>query len=54
MLKLLWVFLGVGIVALPLAIFTAKYEAVKKYYPNLTVWEYVLLEDRLRITPEGN
>jgi len=31
----------------------AEYEAVKKYYPNLTMWEYFILNDKLRITPNG-
>jgi len=29
----------------------AEYEAIKKFYPNLTFWEYVLLHNKLRITP---
>jgi len=30
----------------------AQYQAVKKYYPSLTIWEYLILQDKLRITPE--
>jgi predicted membrane protein len=31
----------------------AEYEAVKKFYPDLTFWDYVILGDKLRITPNG-
>jgi predicted membrane protein len=30
----------------------AEYEAVKKFYPDLTFWDYVILGDKLRITPK--
>lgn len=29
------------------------FEAVKKFYPNFTYWDYVFLGDKLRIIPEG-
>lgn len=28
-----------------------KFQAIKKYYPDLTYTEYLWLEDKLRITP---
>ena len=31
----------------------AEYEAVKKFYPDLTFWDYIILGDKLRITPNG-
>ena len=31
----------------------AEYHAVKKYYPLLTWVEYLMLNDKLRITPNG-
>ncbi len=30
-----------------------EYKAIKKYYPELTFWEYFILHDKLRITPDG-
>ena len=30
-----------------------QYEAVKKFYPNLTFWECAILGSKLRITPNG-
>jgi len=32
----------------------AEFNAVKKYYPDLTMWEYFILNDKLRITPSGD
>lgn len=29
-----------------------EYQAIKKYYPSLTLWEYFFLKDKLRITPD--
>lgn len=31
----------------------AEYEATKKFYPNLTFYEYIMLGDKLRINPDG-
>lgn len=31
-----------------------QYQAVKKYYPNMTFMEYLILEDKIRITPDGD
>lgn len=31
-----------------------KYEAIKPYYPGLTLWDYIILKDALRITPGEN
>ena len=31
----------------------AEYEVVKKYYPDMTMLEYVLINEKLRITPKG-
>lgn len=31
----------------------AEYQAVKKFYPDLTFFEYFLLGDKIRITPNG-
>ncbi len=31
----------------------AEYEALKKFYPELTFWEYMVLDRRIRITPDG-
>ena len=30
-----------------------QYQAVKRFYPDLTFIEYLILEDKLRITPGG-
>ena len=30
-----------------------EYEATKKFYPDLTYIEFLILEDKLRITPNG-
>jgi len=32
---------------------TAEYKAIKKYYPDLSFSEYLILNDKLRITPYG-
>lgn len=32
--------------------FNAEYEAVRRYYPGLTKWEYFFLGDKIRITPD--
>ncbi len=32
--------------------FNVEYNAVKKYYPDITPWEYFVLQQKLRITPE--
>jgi len=29
----------------------AEYEAVKKHYPNMTFYEYIILGNKIRITP---
>lgn len=33
--------------------FYTEYQAVKKYYPKITLMEYLILSDKLRITPDG-
>ena len=32
--------------------FNAEYEAVSRYYPSLTKWEYFILQNKIRIIPE--
>lgn len=33
-------------------VFEIEYEATRKYYPTLTRWDFVILQDKLRITPD--
>jgi hypothetical protein len=48
----------VGIIFFIFIVFTIyisslmQFEAVKKHYPNMTFLEYLILEDKLRITPK--
>tara|TARA_R110000868_G_scaffold314560_1_gene575490 strand:+ start:790 stop:951 length:162 start_codon:yes stop_codon:yes gene_type:complete len=32
--------------------FEAEYQSVRKYYPGITLMEYILIKDKIRITPE--
>ena len=32
--------------------FETQYQAVRKYYPGMSRWDYFILQDKLRITPE--
>ena len=31
---------------------TLRYDAVTDYFPSMTYWEYMLIGDKIRITPE--
>ncbi len=35
-------------------VFECQYQAVLKYYPRLTRWEFVILMDKIRITPDAD
>lgn len=32
--------------------FNENYQATRKYYPEMSMWDYMLLSDKLRITPQ--
>jgi len=42
-------FLGMSL--LFFSVFYYEYTCVKKYYPNMTITEYFILSDKIRITP---
>ena len=29
-----------------------QYQTIKKYYPELSYWEYIILHDKIRVIPE--
>lgn len=33
-------------------LFNENYQAVRKYYPEMSMWDYFILSDKLRITPQ--
>jgi hypothetical protein len=46
-----WIFL-IGALIIALWWFNAEYEAVRRYYPGLTKWEYFILQNKIRIVPD--
>jgi len=39
------------VIAIGMIACTVEYQALRKYYPNLTFKDYLILHDKLRITP---
>ena len=52
-LGFLWSALTFGLFIACCLHFKMEYEAVKKFYPEMTFIDYVLIKDHLRITPDG-
>ena len=50
MLTTLKWFLAIVIIILMAIAYNLEFKAAQKYYPDLTLWEYSLLQDKLRIT----
>lgn len=48
----LWV--GIIFLILAAASCNVEYNALRKFYPDLTFSEYLILQDKLRITPNGD
>jgi len=49
----LYIFFLILIILVSLSLWECQYQAVKKYYPGISRLEYMLLEDKLRIMPDG-
>jgi hypothetical protein len=52
MLNTLWVIGAILIAVLIYLTTCAEFEAIKKHYPDMTFIEYILIGDKIRITPE--
>jgi len=48
----LWIAIAIGVVVWCTVSVELQYQAVKPYYPNMSRWEYFLLSEKLRITPD--
>lgn len=46
-----FLFFAIVVILMIIAIASAQYNALKEYYPDLTIYEYVLLSNKMRITP---
>lgn len=53
MLKTIFAMIVMVFILIGYLFFIAEYEAIKKYYPDMTFMEYILINDKLRITPNG-
>ena len=53
MLNTIYVMLLIILILLGYLLFQAEYQVAKKYYPDMTMLEYVLINEKLRITPKG-
>lgn len=53
-----WIFiitiLFMVIFCISLPVTYAEYVQVKKHFPNMTFWEYIVIGKKIRITPTGD
>jgi hypothetical protein len=49
--KILYAMIVIFIILISACAFNYEYQQLKKYFPGLTIWEYMILKDKLRIVP---
>ena len=52
MLNTIYAILVIVVIMIGYILLQAEYQVVKKYYPDMTLLEYVLINEKLRITPK--